>query len=60
MDTVTWVQIVDKFFCILHSANILGKGMNSTILFVAMGQIELFNLAMTTSVEEGKIWFQTC
>ena len=30
--TVTRVQILDEAICISHSTNILGKGMNTTIL----------------------------
>ena len=32
MDTATHVQIQDEVVRIFHSANILGKGLNATIL----------------------------
>ena len=32
MDTVTRVQILDEAYCISHSTNTLGKGMNPIIL----------------------------
>ena len=32
MDTVAQVQILDATYCILHSTNTLGKGMNQIIL----------------------------
>ena len=38
MDMVTQVQILDKAVCILFCTNTLGKGMNLTILFPAMGK----------------------
>ena len=59
MDTVTIVQILDKAVYILHNTNILGKSMNSIILYSAMdkivGQTELFSLGMVTGLEEGKL-----
>ena len=36
--TVTQVQILDKTFCISHSINTLGKGMNPIILPQAVGK----------------------
>ena len=36
MDMTTQVQILDKAVDILNSTNILGKGMNPTILTMAM------------------------
>ena len=36
MDTVTWVQILDETAFISLSANILGNGINPTILPLAM------------------------
>ena len=54
---------LNKAVCISHTANTLGKNMNPTILLPAMGKIvgqtELFNLGMATSLE-GKLWLQTC
>ena len=38
MDTGTPVQIQDETVCISHSANTLGKGMNSIILSPAMSK----------------------
>ena len=39
MELVIQVQIEDKAVCISHSANMLGKGMNLTILpLPAMGK----------------------
>ena len=32
MDLSIWVQALDETVCISHSANTLGKGMDSTIL----------------------------
>ena len=32
------VQILDEAVCIPHSTNILGKGMNTSILLPAMGK----------------------
>ena len=40
MDTATRVQILDKTAYILHSANILEKGMNSTILPSVTGKLK--------------------
>ena len=39
MNTETQVQILDEAVCILGSSNTLGKGMNPTILPLAMGKI---------------------
>ena len=60
MDKATQVQILDEAICISHSANTLGKGVNSTILPLAIDQTEFFNLGMTTSQREGKLCIQTC
>ena len=38
MDTATQVQILDEAAYISHRANIIGKGMNQTILHLAMGK----------------------
>ena len=38
MDTATQVQILDKAVCISYSANILGKGRNTTTLYTDMGK----------------------
>ena len=38
METVTWVQILDETDCISYSTNTLGKGINSIILPLAMGE----------------------
>ena len=38
MDTVTWVQILDKGDCISHSTNTLRKGMNPITLSTVMGK----------------------
>ena len=35
MDLATQVQILKEAVCILHGTNILGKGMNPSILFPA-------------------------
>ena len=59
MNMVTQVLILDESACISHSANILGKAMNSTTLPPTMNkiveQIGLFKLGMVTSLEEGKL-----
>ena len=56
----TRVQILNETVCISHSANILGKGMNPTILPPAIGKIVwqtgFFHLALVTSLGERKIW----
>ena len=39
MDTATWVQILREIVYILHRENTLGKGMNPTILPIAMSKI---------------------
>ena len=63
MDLATRVQILDEAVCISHSANILEKGMNPTILPPSMGNIVgqtgLFSLGMATGLGEGKHWIQT-
>ena len=45
--------------CISHNANILGKGMNPTILSLAIGKIigqtGRFNFDMATGQGEGKL-----
>ena len=60
MYIVTQVQILDKAVCISYSTDTLGKGMNTTVLPIAMGKIvgqtDLFNLGMVTGLGEGKIW----
>ena len=60
MDTATRVQILDETDC----ANTLGKGMNLIILPPAIGKIVgqtvFFSLGKATSLEEGKLWIQTC
>ena len=38
MDTATQVQNLDEAVCISHCTNILRKGMNPTILLLAMGK----------------------
>ena len=38
MDLVNQIQILDEAVCILHCANLLGKGMNPTILHSAIGK----------------------
>ena len=38
MNTATQVQILDETYCISHSTNTLGKGMNPIILPPAMGK----------------------
>ena len=64
MDTATRVQILDETDNISHSTNTLGKGMNPIILSPAMGKIvgqtRFFDLGEETSLEEGKLWIQTC
>ena len=59
MDTAMRVQIKDEFVCISHSAVILGKGMNPTILSPTIGKIAeqtgFFKLGMATSLGEGKL-----
>ena len=64
MDTETQVQILDEAVYISHSANILRKGMNPTILpsiwGKIVGQTGLFSFGMPTSLGEGKFWIQTC
>ena len=57
MDRVTWVQNLYKADCISHSTNILGKGMNPTLLPMGkiVGQSGLFILAIATSFGKGKI-----
>ena len=48
---------------ISYNANTIGKGMNQTILYLAMskiiGQTGLLSLDIATSLE-GKLWIQTC
>ena len=36
MDTVTWIQILDKAVCISYNTNAPGKGINPTTLPLAM------------------------
>ena len=59
MDTKTRVQIQDETVCISYSASTLRKGMNPTILTPAtveiVGQSVLFNLGITTDLEERKL-----
>ena len=38
MDTVTWVQILGKAVCILHSADTFGNSILPTILTPALGK----------------------
>ena len=38
MDTATRVQILDEAYCISHSTNTFGKGMNPTILPLAIDE----------------------
>ena len=39
MVMATWVQILSKAVCLSYRANNLGKGMNPTILLLAMNKI---------------------
>ena len=39
MDTVTWVQILDKADCVSYCTNTLWKGMNPTIFPLAKSKI---------------------
>ena len=59
MDPVTRVQTLDEAICISRSANTFGEGMKSTYSPSSKGQIvgqtELLNLDMTTSLGEGKL-----
>ena len=54
----TRVHNLDKAVCISNSTNTPGKGMNPTILCLAMGKIveqtPLFGLGMATGLVEGK------
>ena len=38
MDMATRVQILKEAVCISHSANTLGKGIDQTVLLLAMGK----------------------
>ena len=53
MNMATRVQILDEIVYIFQSDNSLGKGMNPTILPLAMGEIvgqtKVFNLVVATS-----------
>ena len=64
MDTATRDQILDESFCISHSANTFGKGMNPTPLTRGMGKIfgktGPFSPGMATALGKGKIKNQTC
>ena len=63
MDTVTRVWIQDKVVCISHSAKILGKGMNPTILSPSLNIVEqlgVFNHGTATGLGKGKQWIETC
>ena len=60
----TWVQIMGEAVRISHSANnTLWKGMNPTILPLAMDKVEEqtehFSLGLATSLGEGQFWIQT-
>ena len=46
-------------WCISHSTNTLGKGMNPIILPPApVGQTVFFSLGEATSLGEGKLWIK--
>ena len=64
MDTATRVQILNEADYISNSTNTLGKGMNPIILPPAIGKIVgqtwFFSLGQATSLEEGKLWIQSC
>ena len=64
MDSVTQVQFQDEAVYIPLSTDTLVKGMNQTILSLAIGKIvgqtKLISLRMTTDIEEGILWIQTC
>ena len=60
---VTLVQILDEAVFISNCTNALWKGMNFIIPSPAIGKIVMqtglfFNLGMTTSIGEGKLWIQ--
>ena len=59
MNTATRVQILDETYCISHSTNTVGKGMNPITLPPAMGKIvgqtRFFSLDGATSLGEGKL-----
>ena len=58
MDTMTWVQILDKTACKSYIPKSLGKGMTPTILSPAMGkivgQIRFSHFGMATGLWEKK------
>ena len=58
MESVTRVRKLDEVGYISHSTYIIGKGMNLTILFLAMSKIvvhpEILSLAVTTILGEVK------
>ena len=61
MDMVTQVQILDEAVYISHSAKTLTNCMNPSILSLTIeivGQNGLFNLCITTGLEEGKLEFK--
>ena len=59
MDTANRVQILDESVSISHSASILKKGMDPTILPPVkgkiVGQTKLFSLGMATGLGERKL-----
>ena len=57
MDASTQFQIMDVAICISQSANIIGKGMNPTILSSDMGKIVGQNGLF---VWQPELWIQTC
>ena len=63
MNTATRGQILNEVVCISHYTNTHGKSMNPTILFTVMGEIvgqaEIFNIVVATSLGERKLWIQT-
>ena len=63
MDRIIRVQFLDETVCISHCSNTAGKGMNLTILLLALGEIGgqagLFNLGLATNLREGKRLIET-
>ena len=57
-DTATEVSMLNEAFSISHSANILVKNMNATIILSSYENSELFSLDLSTGRREEKVWMR--
>ena len=64
MDTVTWLQILDKIDDISFLTISLGQGWQPTIpppaMIILIAKSRFFNLGVARSLGEKNLWIPTC